>query len=241
MKNVCFLSVVVCLLAFIPASSAALIDLTVTDALGEGNGSGTANGALIYHAMLVKEDARMHNNETGSIMQIQKDGTEIGYNTGGTAQFDTSKTQDVVYSAMTAREMEGTMYYEFVVKINETGGNPGELLTINEIRIYTSPTASISTTVLADLGTLRWNLDGDENNSVNLDYSLGEIRTNDLDMVYYVPVALFDGVADTDYVYMYYELGDDLTNPAAYSSNDGFEEMFLFTVEYYGDVPEPAR
>jgi hypothetical protein len=250
-------------LVFAGLSSANTIDLTTVDGLGVPNGQGTANGALFVQGSLVMGDARFHNKETESVLKIKskgRSGSESGYNTGSEKPpFNASKTRDILVSELTARLLDGNWYYEFIVKINETGSVEDKQLSVNAIELYTSTTASQTTTDPSELGTLRWSLDGEVDNRIDLNYSLS--GPNGLSMIYYVPVETFLGSLATDYLYIYYEMGEDFDDPDAYGSNAGAEEMALFTTPYYGewvdkdivpvegqgaiggtpgDVPEPA-
>jgi hypothetical protein len=220
-------------------SSAATIDLmTVDESTGLPNGQGTANGALFMQASLVIGDARFHNNQTGSVLKIQNRISESGYNTGAkTPPLNASKTRDILVSELAARLVDENWYYEFIVKINETGAT-GKTLSVNVIELYTSATAGQTTLVPSELGTLRWSLDGDVDNRINLDYGLS--GPNVLDMIYYVPMETFLGSLASDHLYMYYEMGEDINDPTAYDSQNGPEEMALFTTAYYGEWVDGA-
>ena len=210
------------------------------DSLGVPNGEGTANGALFVQASIVMGDARFHNKETESVLKIAGKDSESGYNTGSKKPkppFDASKTRDILVSELTARLMDGNWYYEFIIKINETGSTEDKHLSVNAIELYSSTTPSQTTTVISELGTLRWSLDADGvDNRIYLNYGLS--GSNGLSMVYYVPIENFLGSLATDYLYVYYEMGEDVNDPYAYGSNAGAEEMALFTTPYYGEWVE---
>jgi hypothetical protein len=239
-----------------------LLNLTDTDGQGEGVTIGKINGAWFIHGYPVRDDLRMNNaNATDQFMDISggNDGIEVGYNTDAQpCPLDAkhAKTKGITLGEVSMRTWSGVDYFEFSLIINQNGSAGGQYLSVNEMKIYTaSDSGDNNTTDVSTLGDLQWSLDGDGNNNrVDIDYSLGSTGTNDIDMVSYIPVSLFDGVLESDYVYLYVEMGLDQdqavldlnsTDPAlvGYAANAGTEQWVLFTTDYAGgsgDVPEPA-
>jgi hypothetical protein len=197
-------------LAFATSSRAAMIDLTTT-------GSFTVNGAVF-------ETTDFGSTGTGSLdsfVRIQHNGTEQGYNTSNShPAFDEktgSWTHDLQIMDVGTRTVGDTLYLEFFLDINQVLGGDSRLLSLENVKIYTSTVPSQNTTDLASLGTLRYDLDSNEDNYIVLDASLTSgSGSGDLRMM--IPAASLDGAAPTDYLYLYSAFGDH--NP----SNDGFEE-----------------
>lgn len=119
--------------------------------------------------------------------------------------------------------VQGSTYYAFELDANEPNGQNKNLLSIDNIRIYTSAadnTAAVGNdeSKLGQLGDLRWamndplkNPDGSYkiDNWVKLDSSLSDQlkKANGgsgwSDMIVYVPTSAFDKAALTDYVWFY--------------------------------------
>jgi len=167
-----------------------------------------------------------------SFLRTQANGTESGYNTDGTLEFDTKAgafTHSLQLSDLQTNRitLSGIQYYEFVLDINQTNANP--LLSLNELEFYISPTGN--NTGYPALGTKVWDLDvgPDGDSTIELDYShfAGSGR---LDMFALIPVAAF-GTDLTQYVYLYNAFGN------ANGSNDGFEEWARKTTGVFTPCP----
>jgi hypothetical protein len=110
-------------------------------------------------------------------------------------------------------------YYEFLLDINQQAAN--SLLSLDSFILYTSPTALTDAAQFSDLtsgATERYNLG--VGNEILLDYNLNS-GSGSGDMFAYIPVSLFAGAANTDYVYLYSQFG---AKGGAYAENAGFEE-----------------
>jgi len=127
-------------------------------------------------------------------------------------------------------------YYAFELDANETGnGNAARLLSIDDIRIYTSATDTArsvgdNAALINNLGTLRYAQNatlGVTANWVLIDASRAEggstSGSGSSDMILYVPTSLFTGAAGTDFLYFY------TMNGANNSSDAGFEEWRALT------------
>jgi len=207
------------------SASAATVDLV------NGN-TGTSNG-VIYNWV------DQQTTGTGVIepfLRVQNNGVEQGYNesccsTGGNpAPWDTktgSWTHDLLLSDLVTKTISGTAYYEFLLDINQNKGGNSELLSLNDVQIFTRAGAiTTAPESLAGLGTLRYNTDlvggtGALNDTtVELDFTRNP-GSGAGDMFMYIPVSAFAGAFATDNVYFYSLFGDP--NQA----NDGFEEWAL--------------
>jgi hypothetical protein len=208
----------------IAASSAQAV---VVDLTQPGAQSGTINGALY-------ETSDFRSGGTGvieSFVRLQQSGFERGYNTSGrpvafnentSGQF----TRDLTLGQIPIRSIDGTDYYEFILDINQTNASP--LLTLLQVKIYTSLVGSQTTSNVDSLGTLRYNMDGGSDSQVELDYSRSS-GSGQGDMNLYVPVSFFGGAAANQFVYLYSEFGEP-----GQATNDGFEE---WAVRGAGDPP----
>jgi hypothetical protein len=133
-------------------ASAAIVDLSQ-------NQTGTLNGALFQRA-----DFRPAG--TGfidSFVRIQtNDPVEQGYNTSGRPlAFDENNspnfTRNLTFGEVPTVTVNGTAYKEFLLDINQTNSSP--LLSLDQLKIFTSAIGSQTTTDVNSLGTLRYDLD----------------------------------------------------------------------------------
>jgi hypothetical protein len=202
-----------------------------------------------------------------SFLRIQQDTTEEGYNTsarvtdpafsGQSAGFCTSSdcnsktdltfTHDLLTSNALV-QINGQDYLQFFLDINEPNGNK-QFLTLDQLEIFTSPTASLDQHIAAPQGStgampgasLFYSLDsGMTDNWVNLDYSLinhngGGSGWGDMEVL--IPVS--NSASLGTYLYLYSEFGcvDGTTGCLAqsnsqmaatnkYQSQDGYEEWW---------------
>jgi len=170
---------------------------------------------------------------------------EQGFNTsrGGLGQgfMDdkrvTQWTHDLHLNDLATISKGGTLYYAFELDANELGNaNANKLLSIDDIRIYTSPTDTAGSvgndaTKVGSLGTLRYaqNLTlGSTANWVLIDASRSEgghtSGSGSSDMVVYVPKSLFAGASGTDFLYFYTINGTHNAVVNGSEANSGFEE-----------------
>jgi hypothetical protein len=186
-------------------------------------------------------------------LSYQRRGTEEGVNTsqGGNGQgfLDDKRvpqwTHDLHLSDLGTITRDKTTYYAFELDANETGvGNPNRLLSIDDIRIYTSSSSpftglnndsQVHSAVNSDsLGTLRY-AQNEPNGTANFVLIDASRRTEgstsgsgSSDMLVLVPTALFAGASPSDFVTFYTlngvhdEAGDD-------GSDAGFEEWRALT------------
>ncbi len=221
---------------FATQTRASIVDLTT-------NQSGTVSGALFYRAdfqsagtgfidpfvRLQHDNGPSNNNHSGN-------GIEQGYNTSGNpVQYDEltdpNYTHNLTFGDIPQVIIDGVAYLQFLLDINEPNGGGSNLLSLDQVNIYTSGTGS-QNGVESSLGTLRWSLGAFLNdNTVTLDYNLNS-GSGQGDMQMYVPLANFAGVLATDYVYLYSHFGG--LGPD-YRTGDGFEEWAVLQA-----VPGPG-
>ena len=166
----------------------------------------------------------------------RKTGAEVeGYNTDGRpTAFDENSspvfTHSIQLSEIPIVNIDGTDYREFLLDINQRRRRP--LLSLDELQIYLNATdGDLTTTTLASLGTLIYDLDAIEESRIELNYSLNA-GSGSGDMFAYIPDSLFTG-SDTQFVYFYSKFGVNNRN------NDGFEEWAVLEPCEGEDCPEP--
>lgn len=193
---------------------------TIID-LSDGS-SGTSNGAI--YAWTSHQPTGTGVIET--FVRVQNRGTEQGYNhsLGNVGPWDTKAgihTHDIQMDDLVVKNITGVDYYEFLLDINESNGHDNELLSLDNVQIYTrqGPITSADES-FTHLGTLRFDNDAPDDTTVLLDYSLNH-GSGSGDMFLYVPVSLFAGTLPDDYVYFYSLFGN------MNSSDAGFEEWAM--------------
>jgi len=237
------LSILAVAAGLLPASRAFAVplDLTTTPPA-----SGTINGAIY---------STIDSQPTGTgvfdpFLTYQAKGIEEGYNTsqGGNGQgfLDTKRvdrwSHDLLVGDLGVKTIKGVDYYAFELDANETGnGSSGRLLSIDQIRIYTSgqDTANSvgdNSSLVDNLGTLRYaqNALGSTANWVLIDSSRSEggstSGSGSSDLILYVPTSLFpttgpNPVSPTDHLYFY------TINGVNNGADSGYEEWSAFTVK----------
>ena len=118
------------------------------------------------------------------------------------------------------------------------------LLSLDELRIYLSPTGELDSYNAANkkLNGLAaiYDLDAGGDNWIKLDYSLNH-GSGSGDMVAYIPNSLFTG-AGTQYLYLFSRFGDQESADA--EADAGFEEWWVGPAaappRSVAEVPEPA-
>ena len=223
------------LLALLLAATTVLPALAASYDLSAAGSSATINGAIFLQW---DPDSSAGTGNFNSFLRIQKNGTERGYNTDGTLEFDTKTgtwTHALLLSAVPTVDIGGTLYREFQLDIDQTGADP--LLSLDELQLFTASSNTLtgySAGPPPSIGggtTLVYNLDADEvgnyvDNTVTLNYSLA--GSGRADYIVLIPDSLFGSGL---YVYLYAQFGVN------YASNDGFEEWGASTT---GAVFQPA-
>jgi hypothetical protein len=223
-------SVVLAGLACVPLQ-AQTVDLSTGD-------SGTVNGSIFNWT----DTQPTGTGYIDSFVRIQNKGVEEGYNTSGRPfAFDEKDplnyTHDVQMKDLATANVGGNAYYQFLLDINEAGSSSKQLLSMDSLQFYTSPTGSKTTADVSTLGTLRYDLDAGGDHWILLNSSRNS-GSGSGDMVALVPTSLFSGASADDYVYLYSKFGLNA------SSDAGFEEWATFGDHTSGGgpsaVPEPS-
>ncbi|MFC1924082.1 hypothetical protein ACFLXA_01775 [Chloroflexota bacterium] len=183
--------------------------------------------------------------ETGisiEFLEYANNGTERGYNTDGTVQFDETpqKTMSVAFADMTPMEYDSSYWFEFQVDLNEQGGDP--YISLDEFQVWqTDDPEMTGYHVNSDDGsgdgyfddaTLVYDMDGDTDTWLMMDYSMGEGSSGaGEDYRVLVPVSSF---SDEDYVVLYVRMGYE---GGDWDSAAGPEQWGLVI---YPGAPEPG-
>ena len=181
-----------------------------------------------------------------SFLRLQEKGQQEGYNTSARPFQQDQKnplnfTHDIQLSLVPIKTINGVQYREFFLDINEANGQKNELLSLDELRFYLSPTGERdsydATTKTLDGLTAIYDLDTGGDNWIKLDYSLNH-GSGSGDMVAYIPNSLFTG-ASSQYVYLFSRFGDQ----SGHDSGAGFSEWWVGPAQTQPGVtaiPEPA-
>ena len=206
------------------AQASTIVDLTA-------GGEGGSNGALYVWTDFSATGTGVIN----AFLRVQANGTEQGYNhsLGHNVPWDTKAgihTHDIQMEDLVTKNITGVNYYEFLLDINEANGGNHELLSLDNVQIYTRAGAITSADESFDhLGDLRFNNDVGANGdtTVLLNYNLNP-GSGAGDMFLYVPVSLFAGALPDDYVYFYSLFG------GMNASGAGFEEWSMLRADVVG-------
>ncbi|QPC99014.1 hypothetical protein, partial [Qipengyuania soli] len=218
-----------------------LVDLTTL--IDDTDIDATVNGAYFTIEALESSSG------TGliqSFVRLQQSGDEDGYNTSGRPINDPDVntslqfTHNLLLADVPIVMIDGVPHYEFLLDINQTNANP--LISLDELQLYTSSTASLTsgveTAAFQNATDLVYDLDGAGDTSILLNYEL-QSGSGAADMYFYVPVSDFTGDPATTYVYLFSSFGElgalDATDEdgtgdipdalyGSYATNDGFEE-----------------
>ncbi|MGE5179584.1 MAG: PEP-CTERM sorting domain-containing protein [Bacteroidota bacterium] len=216
------------------------IDLTVANATVTG-----ADG-VIWTSVL--------DNPTGTgvidpFLRFQKNGVEEGMNTDGNAAatYDDKAsiyTHSVQMGSLATVVVGGQSYYEFFCDINEVNSPPENLLSLDQLKIYTLAQAGGgSLTSVAAVtgagGVLRYNMDATVDQTVYMDYNLNA-GSGQGDIKVLIPTSYFAGVQATDYMYFYNMMGATTNMGAGMDGSDGFEEWRALEGPQNQQLPEPS-
>jgi hypothetical protein len=251
----------VALMGVTKQAQATLVDLTYTGASG-------SIGVGVF------EQLNVQNGGTGVLdpfVKMQNNGTERGYNTDGRIKSQAplndlsaaNWTHDLLLSELANNivSVNSVSYYEFLLDIHENNSADGRYLSLDELRIYLSPTGDKTTETLPiQLGTLIYDIDaaGDSWVALNSELSPG---SGVGDMRFLIPVSTFSNATNQNsnltsdpYVYFYSQFGgnhtlnvtetykvkgQDVTGPV--NRSDWYADS---TPEEWGErsdsIPEPA-
>jgi hypothetical protein len=183
-----------------------------------------------------------------------------GYNSNlkGNRQFDEDNsltwTHALLLSEVPQFNLQGTVYREFLLDINQLGTTQQWFESLDDVELYESPFDNLcgwpfdgsgggqTGCTTNNTATLVYDMDGLEPSFVELDYRLAE-GSGKPDMQVYVPDSLFNQNPDCDYggqgctvyVTLYTRFGGDTTclrtDLTTCPNNDGFEEWGVRVLE----------
>lgn len=195
-----------------------------------------------------------------SFLRVEQNGSEQGFNTDGRPMLcdgvtcddktDLTFTHDLSTAAVPTTTINGQTYREFFLDINEQANTVGSLLTLDQLKIFVSDQASLSSYSSAGYGSIAgatqvYDMDHGTDNWVNLDYTLVGGGSGSGDMVFYVPDST--AFSSNSYVYLYSQFGCSSPNcsksgtTGKFASGAGFEEWWVPQGNLSSaPVPEPA-
>ncbi|MEN6309190.1 MAG: hypothetical protein ABFD91_15695 [Anaerohalosphaeraceae bacterium] len=160
-----------------------------------------------------------------------KDAIEQGYNTDHRplnkgAQYDENYsptfTRSLLLSLVPTMNINGILYREFLLDINESNSGTESELSLDNIKIYLAHSGDLfgklppSNPETGEVATLIYDLDKASDNWIKLDYSLNT-GSGSGDMFAYIPDSLFK-TENGSYVYFYSMFGENI------AADSGFEE-----------------
>ncbi|HZJ14024.1 MAG TPA: hypothetical protein VFD27_03195 [Chthoniobacteraceae bacterium] len=212
-------------LSWAPVLPAAIYDLSATGTVVVPN----PNGNAIFSIDFLKTTGTGVFNPFLTILET---GTEQGYN-GETQPFDTKRapqyTHELRLSDLTiSTTQDGAQFYSFLIDINESNNPLTSFITLDALKIYTSPALQPEVTAVANidsLGTKIFDLDALEDSFFI--YDDANTGSGQGDIAFFIPVSAFLNTAPSDFVYIYEGFGASLVAGAPAGSNGGFEETSL--------------
>ena len=191
-------------------------------------------------------------------LTIQNNGTEEGYNSSDkNAPFDVKRiptwNHEFTVAEMKAKAavtIGNAVYYRFLIDINEPNATNSTddkpIISLDSLKMFTSPTAGQKTTNVESLGVKRFDLDVNPAGLAADSWLLYDDRNHgsgQSDIAFMVPASAFASAADSDYVYMYQRFGDHQTagDPAGGITEGGYEETRFGGVSTnLQTIPEPS-
>jgi hypothetical protein len=174
-------------------------------------------------------------------LTIQRKGVEEGYNSSDkNAPFDVKRIP-VWNHEFTVAEMKANasvfigneVYYRFLIDINEPNAanatDDKPLISLDSLKMFTSPTAGQTTHNVESLGVKRFDLDLDPSAVLMDNYVLYDDRNHgsgQSDIAFFIPAAAFSAAANSDFVYMYQKFGEHVAADPTFATTTegGFEE-----------------
>jgi hypothetical protein len=192
----------------------------VTVNLLTAGSQGTVNGAIFQTSDIQPAGTGV----IQSFLRMQNNGTEQGYNTSNRpVQFneltDPNFTRDVRISDLPIINFNAINYYSILLDSNEPQGGTNELVSLDQLKIFTGPKVLTNPANPANLGTLRYDLDAGADSVVRINSTNPGSGVADARIL--IPVSFFNGTSPTDFFYLFARFGD------TDATGDGFEEFAL--------------
>src|SRR5689334_7832531 len=173
-----------------------------------------------------------------TFVQIQRNGTEQGYNSDAAPQFDEKNSHVNNHSVLLADvpivvgdgsngTVEGASYYEFLLDINDAGGNK-QFISLDALQIWQEESGSLTNFTPgsgfagAHTNYLAYNLDSGGNHWIALNDGLSS-GSGQSDVRILIPDSAFINDTAHRYVTLYSAFGQQ----AGWGTDGGFEEWGL--------------
>lgn len=230
------------------ASTVASHAQTFVDLSDPNIDSGTINGAIYMVDATQPAGTGIFGRDAGGVfLTIQNNGIEEGYNTSAKNIMDTKRVpqfnHEITVGSLGVVTVAGETFVPFLLDINETANDNNRLLSLDDVKIFTTSATGIDNPTLESLLTdsrlsLRYDMDAGGNSTVLLDYGRNGRGSGAADMALLVPTSIFAGIDPNQTVYLYSRFGGDVTGAGADSDADaGFEE---WTAGSGDPIPEPS-
>ncbi|MBN2243649.1 MAG: VPLPA-CTERM sorting domain-containing protein [Acidobacteria bacterium] len=156
---------------------------------------------------------------------------------GGNPNDNNGFTRSLTLEEIPLVSLDDVWYRQFILDINESRGNDGELLSLDELQIYQADSGDLGDFALVQAGFLVYDSDKNSDTWLGLDASLNP-GGGAGDLAVYIPDSLFSLNALTPYVYLFSQFGMQ----PGWESSGGFEEWAVARPETVAlsEVPEPA-
>ena len=190
------------------------------DLTGSGPGKVEIDGAWFYNS----DTASTGSGVIQPFLRIQKNGIEQGYNTDYRAPKKADNeypemidpwTQSLLLSAVPTVDIDGTLYREFLLDLNQNNSAEGRYLSLDALEIYQADAGNL-TNHPTGLGTMVYEMGLDvlgASNWILLDATLNS-GSGSGDMFAYIPNTLFD--IKHNFVYLYSMFGVNNTANATF-------------------------
>ncbi len=162
-------------------------------------------------------------------LRLQNSGSEEGFNTDFNSPFpldDKSPlnfTHSVQWNSLATTNISGTDYYSFQLDANEQQNGSRSLISLDQLKIYTSSDNAIATKSALESQTLLYDLDGTSDQTIFIETALHPGSGTD-DLTLYIPKSFFANVTGTDYMYFYNQFGLSDGIDSGLASGATFEE-----------------
>jgi hypothetical protein len=188
-------------------------------------------------------------------LTVQNNGVEQGYNSSNSnAPFDVKRipqwNHEITVSEMKQKAsvtIGNAVYYRFLIDVNEPNTADKALISLDSLKLFTSPIVGQTTTNVEALGVKRFDLDIDPAGMAADNWALYDDRNHgsgESDIAVLIPSSAFATASDSDYVYMYQKWGEHQSADLMLvnGTEGGFEETKLggsFSISV-APVPEPT-
>jgi hypothetical protein len=183
-------------------------------------------------------------------LTIQRKGVEEGYNSSDkNAPFDVKRIPQWNHEFTVAEMKAGASihlndqdYFRFLIDINEPNAGEKALISLDSLKLFTSPIKGQTTHNVENLGVKRFDLDLSPANTAVDNWVLYDDRNHgsgQSDIAFLIPASAFAGALDTDFVYMYQQFGAHADADPIFenTTEGGFEETRFGGIPF---IPEAS-